>query len=815
MLPMLGSGGFRAQARLRAALSLAAILALGRAVTPAGAQAGGDISWSASAGFDGYIKLERWVPVRVELANDGPDAEVLVEVFPKPAPPARASEYSQSVALASGARKNVTLHAYPTGGTGSLLVRLSVQGRLVSQTDLPVINLWGTDTLVGVMAADPTSFNVIRNPMRGVGANRVETALLSAETLPDRGPALSALDALIICDHDTGAMTPAQLQALEAWVASGGRLLVCGGPNWRKTTAGLTGLLPIDITGTQRVASLESVGSYLNLGAGPQGEAILAVGKPGADAETLIEQANFPLVLARRFGLGQVVFLAADPTLAPLSAWPALQVMYRALFLEGPYAQAGIWGPQDDAAARAASLFPNLSLPPIGAVCGFLVLYTFALGPLHYLLLRRAKRRELAWITIPALVVTFSAAAFGVGSLSRGSRPVVNRMAVVHVPAGAERAPVRGVLGIFSPNRSKLGIEFASGILARPLAERYSLADGDWRFHQGAEGSGETEMQFDAASVRGLVFDGDIAAPGFSHSLSAEVAGSTLLVQGQVVSLDLPLEDAALLTPYGAVSLGDLSLGEPRKVRESFSLMVVPPEADYAMMSVLGAVPAPYSYGALGSNEIKLMQRGALLEAIGLGYGATVPGIYLVGWSDRSPLEPFLNRASDSDDLTLYLVELAMAQGPGAPPLTIRPEVISAPTVTPAVVVLGPGQFAWQVVEADTAGPTPSPYGGQVMQGAYVLRFIPAMGVSYSSVGSLTLHVRGGSNGPGPENFIELWDWNAAAWEAIPGLQWGDNQIPDPWDYVGPEAEIRLRVHAEGGVVVSLELSAFTLVLEP
>ena len=789
---------------------LAAALIAAQALVPAAAQSSGGVSFVASAGFDGYFKEGNWIPVRLDLANDGSDADVLIEVFLGPSSSGRTGVYSQSVFLASGARKKVTQYVYPTGATRSLAIRLNVQDQLIPQENLTLARLSSNDMLVGVMAADPTPFNVLRTPLASGVINRVEIALLAPETLPDQPPALSGIDALVICDQDTGSITAAQRQALQAWVASGGRLLVCGGPSWQRTTAGLAGLLPIEVSGTARVAGLDSVGFYLSADPGPPGEVIVAVGSLAPDSETVIEQDGIPFALARRFGVGQVVFLAADPTLAPLSAWSSTQLLYRALLLEGPYAQVGRWGTQEDSAARAASLFPNLSLPSIGAVCGFLILYTVALGPLHYLLLRRAKRRELAWITIPALVVAFSAAAFGVGSFSRGGRPVVNRMAVVHVPAGAERAQVTGILGIFSPNRSKLEMEFAPGLLARPLAAGYSLADGDWRFHQSGEGTGEIEMQFDAASVRGLVFEGDIAAPHFSHSLTAEVAGSALIVQGQVVSLDMPLEDAALLTPYGAVSLGDLSLGEPRQVRERFSLLQVPPAADYALMSVLGAMSDPYFNGTLGSNEIKLMQRGALLEAIGLGYGATLPGTYLVGWSDRSPLEPSLIRASDSDELTLYLVELAMAQGPGA----IRPGAISAPTVTPAVLVVGPGQFAWQVVESDPAGPTPSPYGGQVMRGSYVLRFIPAMGVSYSSVGSLTLHLRGGSSGSGPEGFIELWDWNAAGWEAIQGLQWGDNQIPNPSDYVGAEAEIRLRVHAEGGVVVSLELSSFTLVLQ-
>ena len=820
MVPRLGSGGFTAPAAILRAAFLAAALVVAQAAVLAGAQSEGGISLSASAGFDSYFKEGRWIPVRVGLANQGPDVEVLLEVFSRPAAAGRASQYSQSISLPAGARKDAALYVYPTAGTRSLHIRLTVQDRLISESELPLIGLSSSDTLVGVIAADPTPFNLMRNPVGQMGATRVEIAWLSAEDLPERGPALGGLDALIIDDQDTGTLSTAQRQALAAWVASGGRLLVCGGPNWQKTTAGLTGLLPVDVTGTQLVASLESVGSYLGAGSGPPGETILAVGIPTADAEVFIEQGELPVALARRFGMGQIVFLAADPTLAPLDDWPATPSLYRALLLDGPYVPAGPLELQESSAAEAASLFPNLTLPPIGAVCGFLVLYTFALGPLHYFLLRRAKRRELAWITIPALVVVFSGVAIGVGSLSRGSRPVLNRLAVVHVPAGAERAQVTGVLGIFSPKRRALEIKFPPGLLARPLPGGYSLADGDWQFHQTEAGPGDSRMQFDAASVRGLVFEGDVAAPKFSHSLTVEVVGSAFQVQGQVASLELRLENAALLTHYGAIALGDLDPDEPRQVRESLPLSMVAGDAYWETLSALGAMPSAYPYGSSSVNEIELIRRGSLLAAIQPAVDDFArSGMYLVGWSDSAPLQVELASASDAEDLTLYLFELEWALEPATqpaiPPIAL-PGTIVAPTRPPGVMLLDPDYFTWQVLQADPPGSSPSPYGAQVMQGSYTLSFTPAIGISYRSVQGLVMHLEGYSTGPEPEELISLWDFNAAAWETIPGLTWGDTPIPDPGDYVGSGGEIRLRVEsAQEGVTVVLQRSDFTMVLEP
>ena len=44
-----------------------------------------------------------------------------------------------------------------------------------------------------------------------------------------------------------------------------------------------------------------------------------------------------------------------------------------------------------------------------------MLLYTAIIGPINFLILRRINRRELAWITIPALVLLFSAITFFTG----------------------------------------------------------------------------------------------------------------------------------------------------------------------------------------------------------------------------------------------------------------------------------------------------------------------------------------------------------------------------------------------------------------
>ena len=55
---------------------------------------------------------------------------------------------------------------------------------------------------------------------------------------------MQALDIVVFNDIDSAQLTPAQQDALNSWVRSGGFLVVGGGPNAAQTMAGLRHLLP-------------------------------------------------------------------------------------------------------------------------------------------------------------------------------------------------------------------------------------------------------------------------------------------------------------------------------------------------------------------------------------------------------------------------------------------------------------------------------------------------------------------------------------------------------------------------------------------
>ena len=88
-------------------------------------------------------------------------------------------------------------------------------------------------------------------------------------------------------------------------------------------------------------------------------------------------------------------------------------------------------------------------------LCGFLAIYIIVIGPLNYLVLKRLGRRELAWLTIPCLlIIVYSVVAYLTGFSLRGTQATINRLALVQVWPGTDQAQVDGVIGVLAPRRA-------------------------------------------------------------------------------------------------------------------------------------------------------------------------------------------------------------------------------------------------------------------------------------------------------------------------------------------------------------------------
>lgn len=782
-----------------AVLSLLAARGLPAPASQTGVESGG-LSMDGRAGFDGLCKDQRWIPLRITLENSGPaiDGQVLISA---PSYGSDSTLYTYPLQLASTARKELRLAIYPETYINDLNIRLRVGGSIVLAQKVPVRCLALDQPLVGVLAGNPSALNSLAE--YPAGARDASLARLEPADIPEHAQYLESLDVLLVSDLDTGALRPQQVTAIEGWLASGGQLLVMGGAGWQKAAAGLADLLPLQPQRLDEVSDLSPLTGLAGVEASTptsslERSGLLASGSLVPGATAILRQGEQIWAATRPVGFGRAIYLAFDLASEPLRSWDAAPQLVAALLEPAPAVPAWTHGFVDSyQAGSALSTLPSLRLVGVGWLLGFLITYVLAIGPLNYVLLRVLKRRELAWVTIPLLALVFAAGAFVVGGRSRGSLPVLSRLAVVQVWPGHSEARLDGLLGVFSPARQSYALSLAPGLTLHPLRDsNLQPPSGGYALRIAEDGSlSMPEARLDVAGLLGQAVGGMLPAPQIDQQLSLAVDANSARLAGKITNqTSIRLENVVLLTSGWSQALGNLEPGAE---------LVLDVDLQNATWSNAAAIPGKgtpavyYSYptgtpsmdilvgGANYYQNPALFRRFSLLSAIS-GYNVDLGqsgGFYLAGWSSQPAFEASLDRRFDTDDLTLYLIAL-------------QPELASQG----AELTLPPAFFRWSLPPGSASyGPDRTPYSGYLAASdPFFFDYQLIQPVEYSAVSQLTLHLQGARLDGGDNTVVRLevslWDFARSGWTALDALPFGDHAISTPERFVGPGGTIRLRL---------------------
>ncbi|HZD55718.1 MAG TPA: hypothetical protein VE136_03270, partial [Anaerolineales bacterium] len=613
--------------------------------------------------------------------------------------------------------------------------------------------------------------------------------------LPDRTAGLSGLDVLLISRVDTGAITENQLQALRNWLVSGGRLIVTGGPSWQKTAAGLSSLLPLAPDNTQSLADLSPLISFSQSHFPIEGDAVITTGSPRPGAQTLASQSGYPLVLERSMGLGSVIYLSMDPSLEPLRSWVGLEDLYAGLLRVNNDRPGWAHGFQNwDSAAEAIASLPSLATPSALLFCGFLVLYVVALGPVNFIILRKLKRREFAWFSLPALVIFFSLLSYVIGDRMRGDRALMERMAIVQVWRGSNTARVDGLVGVFSPSRATYQVEVGPGFLAHPIpTSTRLLGGGNWTIAEDGASVTIPDMRLEVGGLDAFAVEGSITAPEITHDLKLSLAGTGVNLEGKISNQSaLTLHGAVLIAPGNTEQLGDLKPGDTQdiSISQRASGRAAPSgQSTSAVPSGPGMV-----YFSPGGNSLAMdilgtsnfyqdketNRRYLLLNALAStqdGQRGPGGGVYLTGWTSESPIPASLqDKNASGESTTLYIFNIY-------PSLDLQGNRLNLP----------PALFSWTSL---SSGPTDNdtPYDTHLFPGSYALKFSLSQPIGFSKVQTLTLHLKD-SGAQGSSGLkIYLWNYRIDDWDSLGELDWGDFSVPDPEKYVESDGEVRLKI---------------------
>ncbi|MFL6276049.1 MAG: hypothetical protein ACJ74G_12745 [Blastocatellia bacterium] len=437
-----------------------------------------------------------WVPFRITVVNQGPAIVGRLIVHTESntnGPTSQAREFVKEIQLPTGARQSHEISAYINSGENPK-VRIQSGDQIVIEATVPVQRNYGwSDQLdVAVVDTDPTALNNIaqapvqqqptrepfklgprpspqqaatqanpqsppnapgqpqrrgpRNFNQGPQTYGVHPAVIAPDEMPRDFVAYDLLDALIINDAPLSQLNEDQARALRLWVASGGLLVVTGGADVAGMRANrLDEILPIEAGTAASNAGFPVTDLTQIYGGFEAAEATLGMNarvKQGARA--LLGTADRALVAERDYGSGVVRFVAINPKLNPYRGWNGAKELWADLLWpaaaskprhtnwitmssRGP-SRSGRWGVQE-LLFHLAELQP----PSTKYVIFFLLAYVLFVGPVNYAVLRWRRKTDLAWLTIPAVVILFTLVSVAVAQMSHGGKAVVADVSLVQV----------------------------------------------------------------------------------------------------------------------------------------------------------------------------------------------------------------------------------------------------------------------------------------------------------------------------------------------------------------------------------------------
>ncbi|HAB17213.1 MAG TPA: hypothetical protein PLX89_05435 [Verrucomicrobiota bacterium] len=448
------------------------------------------IQFDVFPGYDNTVRAGAWYPITIEVFNDGPSFDAVVELS--------AGQFGSVVTrvpveLPTNTRKRFSVPMFATSQNF-----LSVDGRLrdakgkvQDERTGQRVGLVGWD--VPLLGALPGSFSAQpsfpeREKTRPEWQPRV--ARMQAEIFPDRSIALEGLNSLYLNSARALELKEPQVAALETWVHSGGQLIIAiDQPNDVTSTPWLRRLVPAELGGMTSVRIGPALHRWLVeepwspqfafRTASPENAADSGAAYANLITDLAFEVTDVPLLELRArggqatktadvrtwmvsapVGRGQVVILAVNPEREPMKSWKHRPWFWAKIcgvperFLTaGDFQFRG--GRGLDSVFGAMIETRQIRKLPIGALLLLLVVYLAVIGPFDQWWLKKIKRPMLTWITFPTYVALFSGLIYFIGYKLRAGQTEWNELQLVDVLPHADptRATLRGRTfgSIYSP----------------------------------------------------------------------------------------------------------------------------------------------------------------------------------------------------------------------------------------------------------------------------------------------------------------------------------------------------------------------------
>jgi hypothetical protein len=754
--------------------------------------------------FDGNFKNGDWLPVLVQLENQGNDlsAEVTVSVTDGRG----TTTYAVPVQLPTGSRKLVTVYVLPNTYSQEIVVQLS-SGQTVYAGEKVQVNSQPNNVfLVGLVTPQRGTLSLISAVVLSQQNRSIVLVDVPLADLPERPEGLGSFNVLIINNIDTTSLSTAQQSTLESWVRQGGRLVVGGGAQAMQVATGLpASLLPIRLNNMTELSDLSGLAAYAG---GDEvrvpGPFVVSTGE-ATGGTILAQQDNLPLVREWAVDNGFVDSIALDLEASPFDAWSGTIGFWTALlspnskFPDNLPVDISVRQMRANGLVYALSNMPTLDLPSIRWLAILLIFYVILIGPVNYLVLRWRKKLQLAWVTIPLITLAFSGGAFGVGYAMRGTDVIMNKIAIIE-PQPSGSAEVSSYMGLFSPERRTYEIQVSGGGLLSPMNQDYDPWSG-----MPVTSIGQTTfVQSDPGIVRGLNVNQWSMQSFMTEGTWQNFGGVTsdLQFQGETLSGTVrndtayKINGAALILGTQIYKLGDLAPGDTKTVSMNVATLIdqlFGSPISYKLFQEYFDQPLPNG----PPREIQLKQN--ILDNLfqgGSSFGpmfsskaptldmASLSRLVILGWVDEAPPDISVSGRQPAQITTGLLLQPLKYRFANGDHISLPPGFVPG-----TIIELNDGGYC---------GPTgmPAVYLGRQR---VVFEFqIPGFGdqttdisLQPSAIESLILNI-GSDGGSSQAPTIAFYDYTISDWRVMQTPIMGRNIITDVAGLVNEKGQVQV-----------------------
>jgi hypothetical protein len=547
-------------------------------------------------------------------------------------------------------------------------------------------------------------------------------------------------------------------------------LLICGGPNAIRTSAGLGTLLPVKVNGTRMTADIGSLGDFAGAPFIVNMPAVVAQVEP-TTGRMIAGNKDLPLLIHRKLDRGHISYLVLDPNLEPMRTWIGNDSLWpKVLSFTPPTQGAGTQLSQREI-SRALSNIPSLDVPSVLLVVAFLFLYIAIVGPLNFLILKLVDKRALAWITVPALILLFGCMAYVSGFVMRGREVIVSEVSIVRALPESGMLKVDSFVGLYSPTRRPYDVRLADDVLVHRLENSSYAPSSNAREPLTVEQGPPTylrRLEVDIGAMRDFVMYSIRPGPAIEAHLTLDhTPGNRYHVEGTIANHgSLDLEHCALVWNYEPIEIPDLPAGATTQVAVDFQSSSTIPPYQFAD-ELLGR-------SSVGGKERRERERKrAILNSLFYsssrsGYVQSqglMSGLSLLGWANTSPLQIDVEKTPSTANVTVLLI---------AP--------LPTSSIAAGEITIPKGTMTWQHTGT---GQTMSPYDLYRGNTKVTYRFQLPPHARDIVVEKLFLHADGIGPLPyGDPPVIYIRDAAGDKWETFNKLHWGQNELPDPQRFI-------------------------------